>query len=354
MLFPVFNALKQYFFSCPDCNSNLRRFEEYQDLPTNHLVAVEQFTIDGSQFLAIAFYVYRPRGRLSYIYKLNNLTGKFALHQTILIRYAYDFEYFMITDKHYLGVTLYHDSKFAIYQWNGTQFVTFQNVTLKKATTLHFFKTLPERFLTVTSDNNVTSIYKWKDKQFEKFQDIASSNSARGVTMFVINNETFIAIANYWSSKRGYPVPSYVYKWSVNNFVKTQSLQTYGATDVKSVSISGDTFLAFANFYNESSFIYKWNGTMFTLFQSIPTRAAWSWHAFVVCGQTYLGVANYYLKSVVYRFSGSQFIKYQEIATLHAAELASFEYKGQTYLVVANFQGNSTVYKWVLNTLKLK
>ena len=326
----------------------MSRFEEYQDLPTNN--PVEQFTIDGSQFLA--FGDWRSGGH-SYIYKLNNLTGKFALHQTILIRCVCGFDYFMIADKHYLGATLYCDSKFAIYQWNGTQFVNFQNVSLVSARKLRFFTILPERFLAVTTDNNVTSIYKWKDKQFEKFQDIASSDLARGVTMFEINNETFIAIANYWSSKRRYAVSSSVYKWSSNNFVKTQSLQTYGAFDVKSFSISGDTFLAFANHrYNGSSyfidsFIYKWNGTMFTLFQSIPTHGAWSCHAFVMCGQTYLGVANQIGKSVVYRFSGSQFIIYQEIATLRAFDLTSFEYKGQTYSVVANWWGNSTVYKWV-------
>ena len=319
----------------------------YQNLPTNNPWTVEQFTIDESQFLAFLNY---HSGY--YIYKLNNLTGNFYLHQNILNRFAYDFEYFMIADKHYLGATLYPDSKFAIYQWNGTQFVNFQNVPLKEATKLHFFAILPERFLAVTSDNNVTSIYKWNDKQFEMFQDIASADSARDVTMFEINNETFIAIANYQSSNRGYAVPSSVYKWSGNNFVKTQSLQTYGAHDVKSFIISGDTFLAFANHLNGSgkfidSFIYKWNGTMFTLFQSIPTRAAWSWYAFVMCGQTYLGVANNQGKSVVYRFSGSQFIKYQEIATVHAKVLTSFEYKGQTYLVVAKYTGNSAVYKWV-------
>ena len=102
----MFNALKQSF-SCPDCNSNLSRFEEYQDLQTNHPRAVEQFIIDGSQFLAFDDWRYLSQPA-SYIYKLNNLTGKFALHQTILIRNAYDFEYFMIADKHYLGTTLYH------------------------------------------------------------------------------------------------------------------------------------------------------------------------------------------------------------------------------------------------------
>ena len=352
--FNVFSCVLWFIttiFSCLDCNSTSRRFEEYQDLPTNDPMAVEQFIIDESLFLAFSNY---RSDRGCYIYKLNNLNEKFALQQTLPIQGAYDFDYFMIADNHYLGVTLRFDAKFAVYQWNGTQFVNFQNVSFRSPTKLHFFTILPERFLAVTSYNNLTSIYKWKDERFEKFQDIASSDRTQGVTMFVINNETFIAIANTWSSKHKYAVPSSVYKWSANSFVKTQSLQTYGAVDVKSFSISGGTFLAFANQYNGSSssiyidsFIYKWNGIIFTLFQSIPTRRAWSWHAFVMCGQTYLGVTNYGGKTVVYRFSGSQFTKYQEIATRRAIDLTSFEYKGQTYFVAATYVGNGTVYKLV-------
>ena len=90
-----------------------------------------------------------------------------------------------------------------------------------------------------------------------------------------------------------------MFKWSGGHFVKLQSLQTYGARDVKSFNVNGHTFLAFANYYsgskhNTDSFIYKWNGNKFVLFQSIPTRGAIAWCPFVICGQTYLGVANQY------------------------------------------------------------
>ncbi|CAH3147999.1 unnamed protein product, partial [Porites evermanni] len=79
--------------------------------------------------------------------------------------------------------------------------------------------------------------------------------------------------------------------WSGGHFVKLQSLQTYGARDVKSFNVNGHTFLAFANYYSGSkynidSFIYKWNGNTFVLFQSIPTRGASAWCPFVINGQT--------------------------------------------------------------------
>ena len=100
-----------------------------------------------------------------------------------------------------------------------------------------------------------------------------------GCTAFVINNDTFIAFANHYNSQQKYSVQSTVFKWSGGHFVKLQSLQTYGARDVKSFNINGHTFLAFANLYsgssyNTDSFIYKWDGGRFVLFQSITTRGA--------------------------------------------------------------------------------
>ena len=90
---------------------------------------------------------------------------------------------------------------------------------------------------------------------------------------------TYIAFANYYNSKLKYSVQSTVFKWSGGHFVTLQSLKTYGAFDVKSVNITGHTFLAFACYYsgssyNTDSFIYMWDGTKVVIFQSIPTRGA--------------------------------------------------------------------------------
>ena len=186
-----------------------------------------------------------------------------------------------------------------------------------------------------------------------------------GCTAFVINGDTFIAFANHYNSQHKYSVQSTVFKWSGGHFVKLQSLQTYGARDVKSFNVNGHTFLAFANQYSGSkynidSFIYKWNGNRFVLFQSISTRGASAWCPFVIHGLTYLGVANYHgdgqkhnTQSLVYQASGARFIKYQEIPTHGAHGMTSFEYKGQTYLAVANYYNrqkhniNSALYKWI-------
>ena len=305
----------------------------------------------------------------SSIYKLDDTTEKFSLYQTIDTAGAWDIEYFVIADKHYLAVANTHDGGSAyklnsvIYQWNGHQFAVFQNIPTNGATSVTFFQILQEQFLTIANSFDGTShrinsvIYKWKDNQFEKFQDIGTVG-AEGSTVFAINSETFIVFANY-GDHRSYRVDSTVFKWSGKRFVKMQDLQTTGAYDVKALNINDDTFLAFANHqsgehtYNVNSSIYKWDGNKFIVFQLIPTHGAFAWHSFLICGETFLGVANWgnhrtgdNTKSVVYQYAGQKFIKYQEISTKEASDMTSYEYKGHLYLVITSFDLYSMLYKW--------
>ena len=334
-------------------------------------MAIEQFSIDGNLFLAYANYKSDSDGYNtdSFIYKLNDSTGKFSLYQSINTSAGRDVKHFTIGDKHYLavnnrnnGVTSQLNS--TIYQWNGHKFVFFQNITTVGGTSFNFFEISSESFLAVTNtDLNNLIIYKWKSNHFEKFQELETELS-KASTAFAINNETFIVFANYKSAQEGYSVKSPVFKWSGRSFVEFQSLQTYGAWDVKSFKDNGDTFLAFANQFSGSHFnidssIYKWDGSKFISFHFISTRGARAWHPFIICGQTFLGVANsrddsqkYSTHSVVYRFSGEQLIKYQEFSTQGANDIMSFEYRGHTYLATANFIDNdgkrnlnSTLYK---------
>ena len=79
----------------------MHHFEIYQRLPIIGARAVEQFSIDGSLFLALAKFRSDIKG---YIYKLNNSIGKFSLYQTIYTTAGRDIEHFTIAGKHYLAV----------------------------------------------------------------------------------------------------------------------------------------------------------------------------------------------------------------------------------------------------------
>ena len=337
---------------------------------------MEHFTINGSLFLAFANYKSDTAEKYntdSFIYKFNDLTGKFFLYQTIGTHGGHDVEYFTISGEHYLAVAnVQNENTFrlnsVIYLWNGTLFVAFQNLTTKGGASFNFFTIAKEPFLTacnlfddVTKSINST-IYKWKNNMFEKFQEIATEG-CRASAAFVINNESYIAFANAVTHSN--LASSVVYKWSGKHFGKFQTLRTNRAMDVKSFYINDNVFLAIATHsetINSDSLIFKWNGSQFVLFQSISTLGARAWHSFVMCGQTFLGVANsqeilssgykrYNIKSVVYRASGDQFTEYQKISTFTAIDMTSFEYKGYTYLAIANSGNknqkniNSTLYR---------
>ena len=79
-----------------------------------------------------------------------------------------------------------------------------------------------ELFLAVTNTYANAVIYKWKDNQFEKFQEIRTEE-AEGSTAFEINHETLIVFAN--SQQRNCPFQSI-------QVVREQLCQTAGSSDV--------------------------------------------------------------------------------------------------------------------------
>ena len=156
-------------------------------------------------------------------------------------------EYFQINNKHYLAVVSYANKvESPIFQWNGSQFVIFQNVSTNYARSLQFFKTFgdkEESFLVLTSYSSYAVIFKWKDSRFEIFQNVSEAIRGRESSVFAIHNYIFIAFAIYYASP--------VFKWSseLENFVKLQTLSTLGR-GVQSFVVNSDTFLAFSYVYN--------------------------------------------------------------------------------------------------------
>ena len=150
-----------------------------------------------------------------------------------------------------------------IYQWNGQEFVVFQNVATRGARILIFLKISIEPFLSVVNvyhENNqfyhVDSVtYKWRNNSFDEFQKLLKNGHYGASAAFVIKNETIIAVAaqTYF----------YVFKWSGEKFFEVQFKKTYGARDVKSFKMNGQLFLAIVNF-NKNHFV-TFTGATFVL-----------------------------------------------------------------------------------------
>ena len=220
------------------------------------------------------------------------------------------------------------------------------------------------------STRNIEShIYQWNSttNQFDKVQDI-ETNGARDFASFTIDGQTYLAVANYRNdSTRN--IESHIYQWNstTNQFDKVQDIETNGARDFASFTIDGQTYLAVANYHNDStynndSYIYQWNSTtnQFDQIQAIATNGAHDFASFTIDGQTYLAVANHYndstnnIESHIYQWNSTtnQFDQIQAIATNGARDFESFTIDGQTYLAVANYYNGSTynldshIYQW--------
>ena len=104
---------------------------------------MEHFTINGSQFLAFAQFVYYLKSN-STIYKMDESTGRFKLYQTLQNNASFDIEYFTIGKKHFLAVdSVFHGTNDSpnclIYQWNGKLFVVIQKIARKTQSIFTFF-----------------------------------------------------------------------------------------------------------------------------------------------------------------------------------------------------------------------
>ena len=329
-----------YLYLFPDCF--IYHFETYQDLTTRG-ITVEYFTIKGSLFLAFV-----DSHSSTFIYKFSDSTRKFFFYQTLGTRMVWDAEYFIISDEHYLAVSMPFKTS-VIYRWNGQLFTPFENKIASNVWEFSFFTVDKEPYLAVSSfpaGRFLCTIYKWKNNTFEKFQVIGGSCY---IDAFIIDNETYFVHAGGSNLQ----IPSVVYKWSGETFSKMQTLPP--AKEVEFFNISEQVFLALGSQRaNTNSYIYKWEGSRFILFQSISTLGSFHCvHSFVMCGQMFLGFTEWESdKSTLYRFSLDKFTKYQEISTFGPSDMTSFEYKGYTYLAIAN-TGNSTqsstkstLYKW--------
>ncbi|XP_068738497.1 thrombospondin-type laminin G domain and EAR repeat-containing protein-like isoform X2 [Montipora capricornis] len=294
-----------------------------------------------------------------FIYKLNETAGNFTLHQTINITGAYDIEYFMIADKHYIAIANHNDGSIynlnsSVFQWNGHSFELWQNISTSGATSFNFFKIHSELFLAVTNSYDGSSfrinssIYKWKDKKFEKFQEIRT-HRVETSTVLTIHNETFIVFANWNDSDSSHS--SDVMKWSGKKFIDPKLPQIFGhkVRDLKSFTIDDTVFLAFATI--SGIVIYKWDGEKFVYVNQTfsKPRDVWRVHTFTMCGQTFLCATGLFPSGLVlYVHSESKFMAmYQDIENKYwSHSVTSFEHKGHTYLAVVNILGNnSIVYK---------
>ena len=250
---------------------NGSQFVEFQSIATHGAFNWKYFIIGTDHYLAVANY----QNDISYnidskIYKWNGT--QFVEFQSIATHGAEDWEYFMIGTDYYLVVANYLNKNSDIYKWNDNKFVEFQSILTDSASDWKHFMINSDHYLIVANDHNDkthnidSKIYKW-DSNIDKFVlfQLIPTNGALDWEHFVIDNDHYLVVANCYNDLT-VNKNSKIYKWNINTnkFDLFQSIPINGAFDWKYFVINNDHYLAVANYYNDltgniNSYIYKIN-----------------------------------------------------------------------------------------------
>ena len=253
---------------------------------------MEPFVINGSMFLAVSNFHFAPDGynTQSFIYKMNPLTEKFELLQTLptigcrsMTYFDDDGDSYLVAMNHFDGQT--HALNSVIYKWNGTKFVDYKHVKTQGGSAAQFFQIDGESFLTFANYRNTTSVsifsivYKWNQGELEVFQELPTHGAVDCKFYHSKIGEKFLVFANYYRLNEGFNVKSAVYKWNGERFVFVQNVEASAAIGIDMFDSDHGLFLALASHRTVSSWhshtnVFRWNGTEFALFQELETTAA--------------------------------------------------------------------------------
>lgn len=301
-------------------------FEAVQNISTIGATDAVHFNIAGADYLAVTNSRNDTSGSFlqdSVIYKWSGQA--FVAFQRIPTMGALDIEYFSIGSglaaQHFLAVANrvnagVYEQFSVIYVWNGVDFEPFQYLATRGAYDIeHFVMRDGQHYLAVaflyTTDTYVleSEVHKWDGSHFVSFQNITTTG-ATSFAHFRVGETDFLAVASYrnYTSQVGaapFVQASVVYAFNGSAFVPFQTLVTTGGIQFEAFQISGETYLAVANHRNgndyiHDSMIYRFDEPQQALvpFQSIRTNGALGWTHFQVgAKQHFLAVALYYNNS---------------------------------------------------------
>jgi hypothetical protein len=151
-----------------------------------------------------------------------------------------------------------------------------------------------------TSNLLNSTIYSWSSTflKFIFFQDIPTK-SAAALKYFNMSGNHFLAVANFRVDNTTYVTTNEIFLFTGQRFVSNQTITSNGSYYVTAFTMDGSQYIAFPNSGNPTSvlvesqvFVYSKTLFRFVLFQNISTSSANSIEAITVNGTTYLGLAQ--------------------------------------------------------------
>lgn len=312
------------------------RLSELQRIPTSGARAVEPFTVDGLELLAIPQLAQDVAGAPAGMNAgdsdteclvLQRVDGQFVPFQLLSSPGGEDAEFFTIDGRSFLAVAsirsgagpYQYDVPSTVYEWTGSGFAPFQDIPTHAAKQWKHWEIGGRHFLGlaqgldlphIPGPNQDSRVYEWDGEVFQEFQDIPST----------------------WA-----------YNWHPFH-------------------VGTDFFLAHAD-HLQPSLLYRWDGQRLVRHQQLLARAGRSFVDFVRDGQHYLLAASLEEPPVLLRWTEGHFVPTQSLPGLGARELCVVEEGSRLLVVRVNFiHGSpadpepslmSQVYEWVDGELSL-
>jgi hypothetical protein len=307
-----------------------------QRIPTSGARAMELFTVDGMQLLAIPQLAVDIPGQEpsmnggdsdTDLLLLKRTGGQFVPWGALHAPGGEDAEFFTIGDRAFLAVA-------SIRSGSG-----------------------PYAFATNSQ------IFTWKDDQFVPFQSIPTF-AAKQWKYWAIDDRHFLGLA------QGVQVPgtedqnrdSMVYEWDGAAFVEYQRIPSQWAYNWHPFVVDSTLFVAHAE-HLHASVLYRWDGNRLTPHQTLAERAGRAFASFERDDSSYLLVASLVEPPRLMRWDGDRFVDVQVLEDLGARELAVFSWQDRLFVVRINFilgtpadpnpVLNSQLYEWESGALRV-
>ena len=254
----------------------------FQNLSNSGAIDCDFFTIAGQHYLAFANHHNGSTGSVnSRIYKWNGTQFDTNVFQNIGTAHARQMRHFEFAGQHFLGImnsyngSTYNLSSY-VYKWNGTQFDTANPVAFptNHGWGIEGFSIGARHFVAFANYHNGSSftipsrIYEWNGTDFVLFQEVTVTG-ASGIRAFSIGGESFLYFGS-WSNGSTQFVDARILRWTGERFSEFQKFSTHGGAAPAVFTTNGETYLALPAYYSSQRSSYEtvgpsylWNGARF-------------------------------------------------------------------------------------------
>lgn len=226
------------------------KFKLIQRFPGLATKGVTAFNIAGQYFLGFARGIvlpgHKPKSTPSVIYRWNG--SQFTPFQSFPTLWGYEFTYFKLGQKHFLGLTD-HLKASTLYQWDKKRFKLFQSFQETGGRVFRFYTIGNHSYLIFATINHESKVYSWKHKHFELFQTLPGKG-ARDFLFFTHQNRPYLLRINFILGTRDDPkaaLRSPIYQWKQKKWRTLSFIDTFGGVNASLFEDNNRQYIAVAN-----------------------------------------------------------------------------------------------------------